>query len=131
MTLQKFDFGTVATIDDGRIREALDQAIRRCELDCKDRPNVSKERCVTLKINLTPVPSETGDLDSVDVAFAIGDALPRRASKTYNMRAARGGLLFNEMSPDDVNQMTLPGIGPRGAKDDEPAAVHEEVADAQ
>ena len=131
MTLQKFEFETVATIDDGRIREALDQAIRRCELDCKDRPNLNTARCVTLKINLTPVPSEAGDLDSVDVAFAIGDALPRRASKTYNMRATRGGLLFNELSPDDVNQMTLPGIGPRGAAKDEATALQEEVADAQ
>jgi len=125
MNLQKFDLKTVVDMDNGRIREAIEQAIRRCELDCKDRPNLEGKRTVTLKINLEPVPDEEGNLDSVNVGFSIGDALPRRASKKYNMKAGRGGLVFNEMSPHDVNQATLPGMGPQG--EDEEQEENEDV----
>lgn len=107
MTLEKFTLSTLATMDDGRIKEAFEQSIKRCESDCKDRPGLDGERKVVLDVTLTPVPDENGVLDSVDIQFKIKDTLPKRCSKTYNMRATRGGLLFNEISPDDVNQATL------------------------
>ena len=32
---------------------------------------------------------------------------PARESRSYNMRAKNRGLLFNELSPEDVDQMTI------------------------
>lgn len=123
MTLERFSLGTLATMDDGRIKEAFEQAVKRCEGDCKDRPGVDAERKVRLDVTLIPVPGEDGDLDSVNIVFKITDTLPKRCSKSYNMKATRGGLLFNEISPDDVNQATL-DFEPPGP------TAQEEVTDA-
>ena len=107
MGLEKFDLAVLASMDDGRIREAFEQALKRCELDCKDRPALDEARKVTMAVSLVPVVGEQGDLDSVNIVVKILDTLPKRCSKAYNMKATRGGLLFNELSADDVNQATL------------------------
>ena len=107
MGLEKFDMGTLTELDGGRIRTAFEQALKRLETDCKDRPNVKAARKLELVITMTPLPDDAGDLDSVDVKFRVKDSVPKRESKAYNMRAVPGGLLFNELSPDDVRQQTL------------------------
>jgi hypothetical protein len=107
MGLQKFDMETLTELDGGRIRTAFEQAMKRLEHDCKDRPNVKAARKLELVITMTPLPDDAGDLDSVDVKFRVKDSVPKRESKAYNMRAVPGGLLFNELSPDDVRQQTL------------------------
>lgn len=57
-----------------------------------------------------------GDLESCDVRFEVKTTIPKRESKTYNMRAsAFGALVFNELSPDDARQGTLPIDGARNA----------------
>ena len=106
MSVQKLSLEALAEMDGGRIAEALAQALRRCEADCKDRPAVKATRSVSLQIKMVPV-CDDGELDSVNVAFEINDKLPKRSSKSYNMRAVRGGLVFNDLSPEDVDQMTL------------------------
>jgi hypothetical protein len=40
MALEKFSLTTLTTIDGGMIREAYELALRRCELDCRDRPTL-------------------------------------------------------------------------------------------
>jgi hypothetical protein len=117
MAVEKFTLASLIDIDGGRIREAWEQALRRCRDDCHDRPGVAKGRKVTLHAILTPVCEPDGSLGSVDVSFEIDDSLPKRQSPSYNMRAARGGLLFNELSPDDINQRTLDEVGPRATEE--------------
>lgn len=107
MALEKFTLATLASMDDGRIREAFEQAVKRCELDCKDRPALEESRKVSMSVTLVPVLGEDAQLDSVNIVIKILDTLPKRCSKSYNMKASRSGLLFNEMSADDVNQATL------------------------
>ncbi len=113
MTVEKFDLSSLVTIDEGRVRDLFEQALKRCRDDCHERPGVSKARKVTLSATLTPVCSPEGAMGSCDVQFEVDDSLPKRVSPCYNMKAARGGLLFNEMSPDDINQGTLDDFGPR------------------
>jgi hypothetical protein len=117
MALEQFTAAALATIDGGRLREALDLELRRCQVDCADRPALEKARKITLSIDLTPVQADDGaDLDSIDVQFAVDSKLPRKRSKAYNMRAAEGTLLFNELSPEEVHQGTLDlPTGPQGA----------------
>jgi hypothetical protein len=64
-------------------------------------------------VKLTPTCDESGELDDVVVAFAINEALPRRQSATYTMKARRGQLVFNEFAPEDADQRTLDELGPR------------------
>ncbi len=123
MAVEKFELASLVTIDGGRIREAFEQALKRCRDDCHDRPGVAKVRKVSLVATLAPVCAPDGSMGSCDVQFEIDDSLPKRVSPSYNMKAARGGLLFNELSPDDVNQGTLDDVGPK--------ATEEEARDAR
>lgn len=106
MALEKFSLATIGEMDGGRIRAAFEQALRRVETDLKDRPGVKTKRKVELHMELTPV-IDAGELDSVNVRFQIKDNVPKRESQAYNMKAVPGGLLFNDLSPDDVRQATL------------------------
>lgn len=118
MAVQRFDFSALAGIDGGRIKEAWDQAMRRARADCADRPALDRPRKVVLITTLTPVRSPDGTLETVDVQFELDEAMPKRASAKYNMKAVPGGLLFNELSPEDVRQGTLDQCGPRGSLSD-------------
>jgi hypothetical protein len=108
MALEKFDLRTLANMDDGRIREAFNQALARCESDCRDRPGVKKSRSVSITTTITPVLDEEGNLETCEVAFDISDKIPKRQSKTYAMRAdGAGALFFNDVSPDNPYQRTI------------------------
>lgn len=107
MALEKFTLATLAAMDGGRILEAFEQALNRCRFDCEDRPAVAAGRKIALVVTMKPVADDTGSLGSVDVSFELNDKLPKRGSKSYNMQAVPGGLLFNELSPAEVRQKTL------------------------
>lgn len=106
MALEKFNLEALAKIDGGRLAVVFEQALRRVQEDLHDRPNLKKPRKVEVHITFKPVPHDS-DLDSVDVSFQVKDNVPKRESKEYNMLAVRGGLAFNELSPDEVRQGTL------------------------
>lgn len=105
--LETFTLASLAAMDGGRIATAFEQALNRLRYDCEDRPAVEGKRSLTLTVNLEPVPDDSGALGSVDVTFALNEKLPKRASKSYNMQAVAGGLIFNELSPEEVRQKTL------------------------
>ncbi len=113
MALEKFTIETLATMDGGRIKEAFEQALARARIDCADRPGVPSSRKVMLVATMAPVCTPAGALESCSISFEISDTLPKRVSNTYDMKAVRGGLLFNEVSRDDVNQMTIDETGPQ------------------
>lgn len=119
MAAQRFSLASLATIDDGRIRAAFEQALLRCEHDCKDRPAVADPRKVTISASLVPVLGPDGEMDSCDIQFQIMDSVPKRKSKVYNMLAHRDGLLFNELSPEDIHQRTIDeaDTGPKAVTD--------------
>lgn len=106
MALEQFSLATLAEMDGGRIRTAFEQALKRLEADCKDRPGVKRARQLQLVVDMQPV-ADDGELDSVNVTFRIKESIPKRESKAYNMQAVPGGLLFNDASPEDVRQMSL------------------------
>lgn len=109
MALEKFTLGSLAEIDNGRIREAFEQAMRRCQFDCEDRPGVDTPRKLNLTMTMVPVQTEDGRLISCNVQFQIKDNLPERKSRAFNMKVDHDGLLFNELSPGNARQMTLDG----------------------
>lgn len=122
MAVQKLSLRAIADIDGGRILAAFEQALQRCYSDCADRPQVKKPRQLDLVLTLEPI-EHNGELESVNVKFRVRDSMPKRESKTYNMQAHRGALLFNELSPHDVRQATLDDANrPRGVVRDAAAA---------
>jgi hypothetical protein len=107
MGLKQFDLAAIAEIDAGRIAVAFNHALRRCESDCLDRPGLKTRRTVTLTVALEPVLEGAGGLDSVNTSFSVAEKCPKRDSTAYNMKLTRDGLAFNELSPEDVDQMTF------------------------
>ncbi len=117
MAIEKFAFEKLATINGGRLRSAWDHAFERARHDCYDRDGLEEKRRVILVATLTPRRSSNGsDEPTVDVEFEVDDKLPKRRSHPMNMKMVRGALIYNEMSPDDVNQLSLDEPGPRSAK---------------
>ena len=106
------DFRSLGEIDEGRIKEAFAIEFARCLNDVRNRPGLQKERSVTIKVSLKPRADETGELDLVAVHADCKANIPQRRSKTYLCQDRAGGLIYNEMSPDDPNQMTIP-VGPQ------------------
>jgi len=117
VAIEKFELASVAKMDMGRIRSAWDREMRLAREDCVDRPALKKARKVILVATLTP--SDGEDAELIDVQFEIDHKLPRRTSRPYQMQVARGRMLFNDLSPDDVAQMTLDEVGPRSTRGDE------------
>lgn len=120
MSLTEFKMESLTTIDDGRVAVAFEHALRRAEIDCRDRPAVGKARTVTLTAQLVPRTDEQGkELLEVLVQFKVDDSLPARGGKVYHMLAGKSrGLFFNEMAPEDARQLTIP-VGPRPTSDEE------------
>lgn len=106
--LEKFDLGSLATIDGGRIAIAFEQALRRVAQDCDDRPGEKKERSVTLNLAVKPRLDPDGLCEDCDVQVTVADNVPKRKSKVYNMSLRKGGhLLFANDSLDDHLQETM------------------------
>lgn len=108
MAKRKLCLATLPELDGGIVNAAVNAALKRCEDDCRDRPGEERPRKVTLTIELTPVHNARGDLDSINVGCDVDDKIPKRQTKLFNMRATPDGTLWDELSPDDANQETIP-----------------------
>jgi len=130
--LEKFSLAALSTMDGGRLNETFEQALRRLQEDCKDRPAVKGARKLTLTVSLAPLADDAGELESIDARIDFNEKAPKRASKIYNMESFAGGLLFNELSPDEVKQRTLDmATKPRARTSADAAHEAKEVADAR
>jgi len=119
MALEKFGVAALAKIDEGRIGVAFDEAIKRCEADCKDRPALKEARKITLTATIVPSVAPDGEMESCDLQLVIKETIPDRKTRVYNAISKRGGLYLNELSPDDARQLTLDEKeGPRKAVGD-------------
>lgn len=108
MAVHEFKLENLKELDDGRVIEAFNQAIKRAMDDVNDRPGMKKPRTVTLHTSIVPICDEHGMLDSVKVQMKIVDTVPKRETRVYDMAARRGGMLvFNDLSMDNAKQKTL------------------------
>src|SRR5262245_48801424 len=122
MPLQKFQIESLATIDEGRIKAAFEQLLHDLVQDCHDRPELESSRKLTLTVTVKPSTMERGELRAVDLAFDLKPTTPKRESRTYNMMTVRGGIAYNELSPNEARQRTLDDVpGPRAEKPEEGA----------
>ena len=120
MAFQKLTLATIASMDDGRLGEAIDQKIAQVYADLKDRPNLNKDRAVSIKVIFRPVPDDDGQgLVEVFTQFEIKASMPTSTSRRYHCKADRNGMMFNELSPDEANQLTIDDVGPQGIVEEE------------
>lgn len=128
--LQKFTIESLASVDAGMLKAAFESALRRAQDDCTDRPGVKAARKVVITATLEPEVDDAGDSKTINVKFYVEDKLPKRGGRATNMVAARGGLAWNDESPDDVAQMTFGELGPRDSNGIR-SVDREEVANAR
>lgn len=109
--LVEFSLEKLGQLDGGRVLEAVTQAIRRAVDDCEDRPGVLSPRNVRLTLAISPVCDEQGQLDTVQMVCQVTETIPSRKSKKYSFEPRRSvngvQLLFNDLSDDNVHQMTI------------------------
>lgn len=105
-------------LDGGLASAMFDAELRRAVMDCMDRPVDDKERQVNLTLKLVPIPDPQGNLEEVKGKFFATSSIPKRRSREYSFAARIDPtrkdkapmLVFNDLSLDDVNQMTLDGM---------------------
>lgn len=103
-----FTLDNLPKLDSGKVALAFSHELRRCALDCIDRPGDSSVRTVAIKAALKPVLDADGSCDTVEVEFEVSGKVPVRRSKVFSMATkATGALLFSEDSPDNVDQRTI------------------------
>ena len=108
MAKHQLTLQTLEKLGHGSVVEAFNQALRRAARDCEDNPHEDGKRTVTLQCELEPIPDKLSGCDEVVAKFQIREKLPTRKSRKYSMAMRRDGMLvFNEDSPDDVNQSTF------------------------
>lgn len=110
MGMQVFNAAGLATLDESRFAKAFDQAIKRAVQDARDRPGCTKVRKVTVVFEVVPtaVDLNTAELEAVDISYGFQESWPSRASRKINCGVKKNdSLVFNDLSPQDVNQRTF------------------------
>lgn len=91
----------------GLLDELFVEELKKILDDVIHRPGVEKARKITIELFVRPIVSQSGTLETVGVSFAINGGLPKNQSDEYHMLCGGGQLTFNDMSPDNVHQMTI------------------------
>jgi hypothetical protein len=108
MAIKQLTLENLKDLDGGKADQSVQLHLRRAALDCEDRPNDATPRKVTLEFTLTPVTDETGQLTDVNVQIHAKSAVPAHRTRVYNMGLRHNGcLIFNEDSPNSINQGTM------------------------
>jgi len=109
MALLKFKVETMADIDGGRLKAAIEKQLKRCVDDCKDRASLDKPRKVMIELCLTPVADDTtGEAEQVWLDYQVKTAIPSLHREGLSLGLQKNGdLLFNEHSPGNVDQRTV------------------------
>lgn len=96
----------------GTVEAIFNRHIKRAIEDCEDRPGEKKPRKVTLTANVVPIMLQDGATTDVAVDCEVTCSIPKHISKTVDCRVKVGGrAIFNDMSEEDVDQMTIDEAG--------------------
>jgi len=108
----------LALIDGGAADLLFRRYLERAIENLQGRPTVSKTRVIHIKLLMTPVAADSGELQETLTEVEVNGNLPAARTRTISMGCAGvNGLLFNDLSPDDHKQRTLDQAPPQeGAK---------------
>jgi len=111
MGKERLSLASIAGMDEGRVRAAVDLAITQCLDDIEDRGQDEKVRVVALELSLTPELDGNGTPEGVALDVKISHKMPPRRTKTYRAELKRTPAgtqaIFNGVSPDQPRQNTL------------------------
>ncbi len=111
MPQMKLTMENLNQLDFGAAEAALVWHLRRCVLDCMDRPLVGKERTVTMQFHVKPIPDAAGRevvCAECAVQIVLTSAVPKHRTRVYTMRAQNDGqLTFASETPENPDQLDL------------------------
>ena len=113
MGKELFGAASLATIDEGRVKAAIDRYITDVAADIEDRGQDGETRTITVTLNFKPLVN-AGEVYEVQTEISAQAKVPPRRTKPYSMglKRHRGGtaLEFNEASSDNIRQGSLDDV---------------------
>jgi len=117
MARQTLSLDTLDQFDFGKASAAFSMALEKAVRDCLDRPGEKKAREVSLVAKLTPVLLQDGDVVDCEIGFTIGCGVPKWQTAARPVGATTGGqLFFQELAPDNPDQMTVDDFAEEGGE---------------
>jgi len=98
---------TLPDLENGAVALQFDELLKRITDDCRNRPADDRPRKLTLILSVMPKMEPGGDCTEVEADIKIKCDLPPHQTKTYSLGLWRAGLVWNELSLEDINQQTL------------------------
>ncbi len=91
-----------------QIEQLFQKHLNMIRLDMQNRPNDVTPRKLTLELTCVPVAdTDTSELDEVVVDFSAKHTVPVFKTKTFRLKPARDGLMFNSELPEQLDQPAL------------------------
>lgn len=108
MSLQTLSLDTLKNFDFGYAHVAVQEALRKVVMDILDRPGDATARKVVLAASIKPVLMQDGDVVQAQISFEIDAKVPKWSTHPAPANVTRNGtLLFQELAPDNPDQMTI------------------------
>lgn len=107
--LKDLTLENLTELDEGKVALMLQRAISVVTEDILDRPDDQTARKVVLTLSLKPASAGREGLKTAELEVAVKTTVPKLQTRPYECkRGENGGLQFNAVSPEDVNQGALP-----------------------
>ncbi len=97
----------LATVHGGAVARRFDQLFRDALADLMDRPGVGKVWEVNVALKITPVTGQEGALQGTKHDIVVSAKGPKYAVQAVMGRPTEKGLVYDDLSPKDHDQMTL------------------------
>jgi hypothetical protein len=113
MTKVPLTLANLQNLDHGIINAAFAHELGILVADMHDRPTTKKTRTLNIEISLSPIAEVRGnlvELTNVNVDVVIKSSMPKRQTKTYNMKPSAGNnkaLEFQPESAENPDQETM------------------------
>lgn len=118
MARQDLTAESIAELHDGKLGVAINRMIRELIRDCHKRATLKKTRTLVIEIAFKPVPDDDGLCETVEMLGTCKTKAP--AFHGHPFLAAindEGRVRFDNLSPDNPDQNTLPFDPPRGSEE--------------
>ncbi len=89
--IKELSLESLHEVQGGEIKKDFDSLLASLIEDCNQRPAISKARTLTIKIELTPAPDETGHCESCDLRAVVTSKQPARAIVIPAMKSRKKG----------------------------------------
>lgn len=89
--IKELSLESLHEVQGGEIKKDFDALLATCIEDCTSRPAIDRARTITIKIELTPAPDETGHCETCDVRATVTSKQPARTIVIPAMKSRKKG----------------------------------------